>query len=99
MVTEVTSRPAVGTQTLEDRRKTADRIFRGALLFNGALTVFWLVTAVTGRSSVFFPEYRVTFAGIAQVLSGVLFFYVVWGFIWYGIKTLLLKYFVGLLQG
>lgn len=96
MVTELTSPLApVTTQAFEDRRRTADRIFRGALLFNGALTVFWLVTALSGRSSAFFPEYRVTFARIAQVLSGVLFFYVVWGFIWYGIKTLLLRYFVG----
>ena len=28
-------------------------------------------------------------------LAGILFFYVIWGFIWYGVKTLLLKYFVG----
>jgi hypothetical protein len=96
VVTEVTSQPvAAGTQALDDRRKTAERIFRGALLFNGALTIFWLVSAVTGRSSAFFPEYRVTFGSIGQVLSGVLFFYIIWGFIWYGIKTLLLRYFVG----
>ena len=78
-----------------DRRRTADRIFRGALIFNAALTIFWLATLVTGRSTAFFPEYRVNFAKIGQVLSGVLFFYIIWGFIWYGIKTLLLKYFVG----
>lgn len=96
MVTDVTSLPApAGTQTFADRRKTADRIFRGALLFNGALTIFWLVSAATGRSSALFPEYRVTFGSIAQVLGGVLFFYVAWGFIWYGIKTLLLKFFAG----
>ena len=96
MVTEVTSLPeTVGTQASADRRRTADRIFRGALLFNGALTIFWLMSAVTRRSSAFFPEYRVTFGSIGQVLSGVLFFYIIWGFIWYGIKTLLLRYFVG----
>ena len=96
MVAGVTTLPAeVGTPAFADRRKTADRIFRGALLFNGALTIFWLISAVTGRSSAFFPEYRVTVGSIAQVLSGVLFFYVIWGFVWYGIKTLLLRYFVG----
>ena len=96
MVAEVPSLPeTVGTHAFADRRRTADRIFRGALLFNGALTIFWLVSAVTGRSSAFFPEYRVTVGSIAQVLSGVLFFYVIWGFAWYGIKTLLLSYFVG----
>jgi hypothetical protein len=80
---------------LEDRRRTADRIFRGALIFNAALTLFWLAMLGTGRSTAFFPEYGVSVAKIGQVLGGVLFFYVIWGFIWYGIKTLLLKYFVG----
>ncbi len=95
MVTDVTSGTAVESATFEDRRKTADRIFRGALIFNAALTLLWLVMLVTGRRTVFFAEYRVSLAGIGQVLSGVLFFYVIWGFIWYGVKTLLLKYFVG----
>jgi hypothetical protein len=90
------SRPgAVGTQSFEARRRTADRVFRGALIFNALLTVFWLVGLVTGRGNVFFAESRVSLAGIGQVLGGVLFFYVIWGFIWYGVKTLLLKYFVG----
>jgi hypothetical protein len=61
VVTEVTSRPAaVGTQTLEDRRRTADRIFRGALIFNTLLTVFWLVVMTTGGDAFFFQDYRIT---------------------------------------
>jgi hypothetical protein len=95
VVTAVTARTADDIATFEHRRKTADRIFRGALIFNAALTLFWLVMLVTGRSTVFFTEDRVSLAGIGQVLSGVLFFYIIWGFVWYGIKTLLLKYFVG----
>ena len=95
MVTAVTTLADVESRTFADRRRTADRIFRGALIFNAALTLFWLATLVTGRSTAFFPEYRVNLAKIGQVLGGVLFFYVIWGFIWYGIKTLLLKYFVG----
>ena len=78
-----------------ERRKTADRIFRGALVFNCALTVFWLVLTLTGRSTIFFQRYDGGWAGVARVLQGVLFFYVVWGFIWYGVKAALLKYAAG----
>jgi hypothetical protein len=38
--------PPVGA--IADRRRTADRIFRGALLFNTVLTLFWAVMAATG---------------------------------------------------
>ena len=30
-----------------ERRRTADRVFRGALIFNGALTLFWLIVFLT----------------------------------------------------
>ena len=77
------------------RRRTADRIFRGALIFNSALTVFWLVMLVTGGDAVFFQRYDLSLEALGRVFSGVMFFYVIWGFIWYGIKTLLLKYVAG----
>lgn len=80
----------------DHRRRTADRIFRGALAFNAALTVFWLVAIATGRSPMFFQSYTLDRAALLRVAAGVLIFYVVWGFIWYGVKTALLKYFVGL---
>jgi len=95
VVTSVTTVADVGSRTFADRRRTADRIFRGALLFNAALTLFWLAMLGTGRSTAFGPQSGVSRARRGQVLGGVLFFYVIWGFIWYGIKTLLLKYFVG----
>jgi hypothetical protein len=78
-----------------DRRRTADRVFRGALLFNVALTVFWLALLVTGRSSRFFQAAAVDGAAIGRVAAGVFFFYVLWGFIWYGIKAALLQYWAG----
>jgi hypothetical protein len=77
------------------RRRTADRIFRGALLFNAALTLFWLIVVLTRSNAVFFSAYDFSLQAVGRVLGGVLFFYVIWGFIWYGIKTVLLKYFVG----
>ena len=77
-----------------ERRRTADRIFKGALIFNSSLTVFWLVMLATGGNAFFFGSYDVNRAAVGRVLGGVFFFYVVWGFIWYGIKSQLLTHFV-----
>jgi hypothetical protein len=82
-------------QSFADRRRIAGRIFRGALLFNGALTVWWIATVLTQRETIFFPHYHIDRGTVFRIGGGVLIFYVAWGFIWYGIKNLLLKYFVG----
>lgn len=82
-------------QSFEERRRTADRIFRGALIFNAALTVFWLVVVLTQRDAVFFRHYNIDRGTVGRVAGPILIFYVLWGFIWYGIKSLLLKYLVG----
>ena len=78
----------------DSRRRTADLIFRGALAFNAALTIFWLVTYAMG-GSVFFKNYRADSGTVGRVLSGVLFFYVIWGIVWWAIKHTLLRFFVG----
>jgi hypothetical protein len=78
-----------------DRRRIADRIFRGALIFTLVLTLFWAFVYATGRHPFFFEHYEITAAGVGRVLGSLLFFYVIWGFVWWGIKNLLLKYFVG----
>jgi hypothetical protein len=93
-VSVVEAGPAPGQAFLE-RRRTADRIFRGALIFNAALTAFWLFVVVTQRGTVFFPHYNIDREAPLRVAGGILFFYVVWGFIWYGVKDLLLKFVVG----
>jgi hypothetical protein len=82
---------AEAAATFQDRRRIADRIFRGALIYNSALTLFWLVVLLTGRSPVFFELYQPSLVGAGQVLLGIFFFYVFWGFIWYGVKAALLK--------
>jgi hypothetical protein len=87
--------PATALAPAAERRQMADRIFRGALAFNSALTAYWLYTLVSGRPSLFFRDYKVDKQALLQVFFGILFFYVIWGFIWWGIKTLLLRYFVG----
>ncbi len=92
---------SVGTPTttvpslIDDRRRTADRIFRAALIFNAALTVFWAVMLATGGNAYFFGRYDVSAQSVIGVLAGVLIFYVLWGFIWWGVKALLLKYVAG----
>ena len=83
------------SETFAARRRLADRIFRGALLFNTTLTLFWLFVWATGTRTPFFGSYDPSGAAIGRVLGGVFFFYVLWGFVWYGIKSLLLARFVG----
>ena len=79
---------------VERRLRTARRIFRGALLFNIALTVFWLVTLAAG-GSMFFTDYTVDAAAVGRVVGGILIFNVVWGGVWWAIKAALLRWFVG----
>jgi hypothetical protein len=87
-----TATAAVSTvATFEERRRTADRIFRGALLFNIALTVFWLFSLLTHHRSVFFQQYQIDGTSLLRVIQGILIFNVFWGFIWYGVKAGLLK--------
>jgi hypothetical protein len=80
---------------LEERRRIADRVFRGAFLFNAALTLFWLFVSLTQGNTVFFANYGFDLVSVGRVLMGVLFFYVLWGFVWYSIKNVLLKYVAG----
>jgi dolichol kinase len=75
------------------RRTTADIIFRGALAFNMALTVFWLATFLSG-GSFFFKGYRFDADAVNRIVFGILFFYVIWGVIWWAIKGALLRWFV-----
>jgi hypothetical protein len=90
-----TTAPSTSTIAPADsRRRTADNVFHFALAFNGALTVFWLVTYFTG-GSFFFKDYSFNWQLASRIVSGVLFFYVIWGVIWWAIKSALLRWFVG----
>ena len=79
-----------GGRAFAERRRLADRVFRGALLFNIGLTLFWVIVMATGRGAAFYETYEPSLAGIGGILAFVLFFYLGWGFVWYGIKALLL---------
>src|SRR5690349_11051328 len=95
MATTVTIDHPAGALAIDTRLRTAHRVFRGALLFNTALTAFWLFAVLTHRTGGFFGHYEIGRDVVGRIAGGILFFYVIWGFIWYGVKTLLLKYFVG----
>jgi dolichol kinase len=81
--------------TTDQRRRTVDRVFRGALVFNVALTAYWLFLLATGGSSAIFKNSRAGLEQVGAVLGFFLFFHVAWGFVWLGIKALVLKYVVG----
>ena len=89
-----TSNNVLPAAAIDRRHRTADIIFRSALAFNAALTVFWVVTFLAG-GSFFFRDYSVDWATAGRILFGVLFFYVIWGVIWWAIKSALLRWFVG----
>ena len=80
--------------TFDDRLRTADRVFRGALYFNAALTAFWIFIQLTHRGFGLFTYYPLGWDMVPRIGGGILFFYVIWGVIWYVVKNLLLKYFV-----
>ena len=90
--------PAVPrSDAAEHHRRTARRVFQGALLWTCALTVFWAVLMVLGpERAPFFGRYRIDKQALGTVFFGFLVFSVLWGWIWYGIRALLLRKFVGM---
>ena len=91
---QATSAPGID-EAFAARRRTADRIFYGTLIFNAALTVYWLIAALVGSGGPFFGDLGIGQHTIASVAGGILFFYVFWGFIWFGIKAALLRFWAG----
>jgi dolichol kinase len=89
-----TATPAVDVN--DPRAILARRVFLGALVFNIALTLFWVWLFVSGGSTVFYTDYRLSLQSAAGVLAGVAFFYIAWGLPWWGLKALLLRKWVGL---
>ena len=91
---------AVVHAPMDQRRRTADRVFRGCLFYTSALTLFWLFLVVSGRPpGALFSRYEVDLEALRNVFFGFLFFSVLWGLIWYGIKNLLLRAPGGLHEG
>lgn len=93
IATQITAAAVVAP--IEDRQRLANRIYSGALAVTIALTAFVALSYFTGIGRRFTGN--LTFDGhtIANVLFGALVLNVGLGFIWLGIKTLLLRHFAG----
>jgi hypothetical protein len=81
----------------ERHLRTARRVFLGSLLYTSALTLFWVVVMVLGpERAPIFGKYRIDKQALGTVFFGFVVFSVLWGWIWYGIRALLLRRFVGM---
>jgi hypothetical protein len=80
----------------DERRRFADRIFYFAVAVNAALTLFCLVAMFSGFGARFAGDFQLNARNVATLVFAFLFFNVLWALIWYGVKNLLLKYFVGM---
>ncbi|MFL6548416.1 MAG: hypothetical protein ACJ8OJ_06945 [Povalibacter sp.] len=88
-LTEVSQEPSA------HRLAIAARVHRGAFWLNSVLTIFCIVAYITGTGATIAGSFKPNVQSILQVLIGVAFFHVIWGFVWYGVKNLLLAKFVG----
>jgi dolichol kinase len=86
---------ALAPSVTAERRQTADRVFRWALAYTAALTGLWVFFLATGQTFGLFRTYAVDREALGRVFVGFLFFSILWGVIWYGVKSLLLRSFVG----
>ena len=89
-----TAVPQAVPSTDDPRVVTARRVFRGALAFNTVLTLFWLASWATD-SRFFFADYRLTGEAALNVFGMVVGFYLIPGLFWWGIKSALLRWWVG----
>jgi hypothetical protein len=81
---------------VDERRRLADRIFHLAVAVNVALTLFCVVAMLSGFGAAIAGDFRFDARALATLVFAFLFFNVLWAAIWYGVKNLLLKFFVGM---
>jgi hypothetical protein len=78
-------------------RVTSDRVFQGALAVTAAITVAWLYFTLTGANGgALFGREKVDLPHLGQLLIGFVIMQVLWGWLWYGVKWLLLRKLCGL---
>lgn len=87
--------PATGEDRWEAGRRRSERIFRGALAVTAAITAVWLFLLLGGRGSGILGRPLDPMSPV-RVLVGFLIVGVLWGWLWYGVKRLLLRKLVGL---
>ena len=73
-------------------RRQADLYFRASLALTAGLSAVWLFFVVTGRDGgPAFKGYQLSLEAVARVAIGFSIMTVLWGWLWYGIKRLLLR--------
>jgi hypothetical protein len=88
---------ASATAAWEAYRRQARLYFRGALALTSALTAVWLFFVVTGRDGgPAFKGYQISLEAVVRVAVGLSIMAVLWGWLWYGVKLLLLRKLAGL---
>ncbi len=80
----------------DERRRVADRVFRGCLGYTVLITLAWLYMLVAAPADgFFFRQYRPDRESLQRIAAIFFFTSILWGAIWYGVKWLLLRRFVG----
>ena len=82
--------------TWADYRRQADLYFRASAGLTAALTAVWLFFVATGRDGgPAFKGYQLNLEAVVRVAIGLSVMTVLWGWLWYGIKALLLRKLAG----
>jgi hypothetical protein len=72
--------------------RNAHRVFRGCLYFTVAMTLLWLFFVVTQRDGgLLFNRYNVDRQALLGIAGQFVVSWFIWGWIWYGIRRLLLR--------
>ncbi len=78
-------------------RRQADLYFRASLALTAGLTAVWLFFVVTGRDGgPAFKGYQLSLEAVIRVAVGLSVMTVLWGWLWYGVKRVLLRRLAGL---
>jgi hypothetical protein len=80
----------------EANRRRADGFFHAALAVTAAITALWLFFVLTGREGGPILGRPLDGEAVGRVLVGLLVMTVLWGWLWYGVKRLLLRHLAGL---
>jgi CDP-diglyceride synthetase len=89
--------PESGTVAVDTRARTARLVFQGALCFTIGITLLWAVLLWLGpERTPLFGKSRFDRETLPRVAVGFLIMSVIWGWLWYRIRALLLRRVVGL---
>jgi hypothetical protein len=77
-------------------RRQSDLYLRASVALTACLTAVWLFFVVTGRDGgTVFKGYQVDLEAVVRVAVGLSIMTVLWGWLWYGVKRLLLRKLAG----